>query len=126
VALGDRDDSFHAWAVAKFQTLREPPIVCRAVLTEATHLLRRFSPALVRMRALLEAGRLLVADEPSPAAALRLMERYANVPMSFADACLTLLAELSSETRIFTVDRDFTVYRRADGGALSLIAPFVE
>jgi predicted nucleic acid-binding protein len=78
------------------------------------------------MRALLEAGRLLVADEPSPAAALRLMERYANVPRSFADACLTLLADLSSETRIFTVDRDFTVYRRADGSALSLIAPFAE
>jgi uncharacterized protein len=44
-----------------------------------------------------------------------LIERYADLPLDFADACLVVLAESLREGRILTVDRrDFTVYRWHD------------
>ena len=56
--------------------------------------------------------------------ALALMERYANVPMSFADACLVALAEATPGARLFTLDRDFLIYRQRDDKPLELLAPF--
>ena len=56
-------------------------------------------------------------------AAIRtLMERYANVPMSLADACLVRMAELTG-LPICTLDSDFAVYRADRRRALSLITP---
>jgi predicted nucleic acid-binding protein len=41
----------------------------------------------------------------------RLMLKYADRPMDFADATLVRLAEREGLTTILTVDRDFEVYR---------------
>lgn len=41
-----------------------------------------------------------------------LMERYASVPMSFADACLVRMSELHTDVLVWTTDSDFRVYRR--------------
>jgi predicted nucleic acid-binding protein len=40
-----------------------------------------------------------------------LMDKYADQPMDFADATLVVLAERLRVTSIFTIDRDFRVYR---------------
>lgn len=40
-----------------------------------------------------------------------LMEKYQDTPMDLADASLVVLAEASGLKRIFTLDRDFYVYR---------------
>ena len=42
----------------------------------------------------------------------RLMARYASVPMSLADACLVCMTEQHADSRVLTLDADFTVYRR--------------
>ncbi len=52
-----------------------------------------------------------------------LMVRYANVPSSFADACLVLTSELWPEAPVFTLDSDFRVYRRNKRQSLPLICP---
>ena len=49
-----------------------------------------------------------------------LMERYENVPMSLADACMVRLAEITS-LPICTLDSDFAIYR-AHGNARSAYA----
>ena len=41
-----------------------------------------------------------------------LFERYDNVPASLADACLLRLSELHEPCKVFTLDRDFQIYRR--------------
>jgi hypothetical protein len=41
----------------------------------------------------------------------RLMLKYADRPMDFADATLVRLAEREGLSTILTVDRDFEVYR---------------
>ena len=40
-----------------------------------------------------------------------LLTKYAEQPMSFADACLVRCAEIWDEPRILTFDEDFRVYR---------------
>ncbi len=52
------------------------------------------------------------------------MDRYESVPMSFADACLVRMAELNPGFAIFTLDRDFTIYRQHKRRIIPLIAPF--
>jgi predicted nucleic acid-binding protein len=39
-----------------------------------------------------------------------LIDRYKNVPMSLADACLVRMAELYPESTVLTLDSDFRVY----------------
>ena len=50
-----------------------------------------------------------------------LMARYANVPMSFADAGLVRMSELRPEAPVSTLDSDFRVNRRNRRQSLPLI-----
>jgi len=45
VALLDRSDSWHEWAVDLFRLLRPPVLTCEAVLAEALHLLGGAGPS---------------------------------------------------------------------------------
>jgi predicted nucleic acid-binding protein len=40
------------------------------------------------------------------------MQKYSDVPMSLADACLVRMTETLSDPVILTTDADFRVYRR--------------
>ena len=53
-----------------------------------------------------------------------LLRKYADQPMSLADACLVRMAELNDNCQVFTTDRDFLVYRRKGRGVIPLLAPF--
>jgi predicted nucleic acid-binding protein len=52
------------------------------------------------------------------------MRRYADTPMSLADACLVRLSELNSDCRLLTVDSDFKRYRRHSRQMIPLLAPW--
>lgn len=54
--------------------------------------------------------------------AAALMKKYADRPMHLADASLVALAEERGLTRIFTLDRDFYIYRRKDGHTCEVIS----
>ena len=53
-----------------------------------------------------------------------LMRRYRSRPMAFADACIVRMAELRSDAVVWTLDRDFQVYRKQNRQTLSLVAPW--
>lgn len=40
------------------------------------------------------------------------MQKYTDVPMSLADACLVRMTEIHPEPMILTTDSDFDIYRR--------------
>ena len=40
------------------------------------------------------------------------MRKYADVPMSLADACLVRMSETLADSVILTTDADFRIYRR--------------
>ena len=52
-----------------------------------------------------------------------LRRKYADRPMSLADACIVRMAELFERHRIFTLDSDFSVYRKHGREALEMIVP---
>jgi len=56
-------------------------------------------------------------------AVARLVRKYANVPMSLTDGCLVRMAELSAESVILTLDRDFRLYRKAGRHMVPTILP---
>jgi predicted nucleic acid-binding protein len=112
VALLSSRDAHHKWAVRQASEMPPPWNTCEAVLSEAFHLLGgRGVPnlgALLRRRALLVAFALAENVEPI----MKLIEKYSNVPMGLADACLVRMTETLADPFILTTDQDFRVYRR--------------
>ncbi len=53
-----------------------------------------------------------------------LMRRYADTPMSLADACLVRLSEIHCDCRVFTLDGDFKQYRRNGRNVIPLLGPW--
>lgn len=123
VALLSRRDSHHQWAV--MQAPRHPPpwSTCEAVLSEAFHLLeRRGAPglsALLRRRAVVVTFDLGTNLE----SVLKLMQKYTDVPMSLADACLVRMTETLAAPVILTTDSDFRIYRRHSRQVIPCVMP---
>jgi predicted nucleic acid-binding protein len=112
VALLRRRDAYHAWAVSQAPHFPPPWTTCEAVLSEAAHLLGRGGiPGLV---ALLRRGAVVCSFRFAEhmEAVLEVVEKYADVPMSFADACLVRMTETLSDPMLLTTDADFRIYRR--------------
>jgi predicted nucleic acid-binding protein len=123
VALLSRRDSHHSWAVTQATQHAPPWRTCEAALSEAFHLLgRRGAPAL---GALLQRRALLVNfdfnDEME--SVLRLLRKYADIPMSLADACLVRMTETFSDPVVLTTDSDFRVYRRHSRQVIPCVLP---
>ena len=99
-----------------------PLLTCEAVVSETCFLVRhaRGGPSAV----LLSRGALRIAFQlEDNVSAVRLMARYARVPMSLADACLVRMAEAHTDSRVLTLDRDFRLYRKHGRHAIPAIMP---
>lgn len=109
------------------QLARLPPslITCEAVLTEAAFLLRGTRGGSDRLMELVERGMLTCPFELSAEAphVRRLMKRYADVPMSLADACLVRMSEERPHSSVMTLDSDFRRYRKLGRQVIPLICP---
>jgi predicted nucleic acid-binding protein len=123
VALLSRRDTHHRWAVAQAARHAPPWRTCEAVLSEAFHLLGARGAtalsALLRRRSVVVAFN-LAADVD---AVLRLMQKYANVPMGLADACLVRMTETFADPVILTTDADFSIYRRHSRNVVPCVMP---
>jgi predicted nucleic acid-binding protein len=123
ITLLNRRESDHRWAAD--QALRYPPPwhTCEAALSETFHLIRLHGThgliALIRREAVVcgfQVGH--HAEE-----VLRLMEKYDDVPMSFADACLVRMTEMLPDPILLTTDADFRIYRRHSRQVVPCIIP---
>jgi len=125
VALLSDSDRWHGWAKEQFAVLRAPLATCESVLAEAGYLLGGGSRTIEGLFGLLERSVLKVEFRlGAEHRALRaLMRRYADVPMSLADACLVRMSELSDDASVLTLDSDFRIYRRLGRRTIPLIAP---
>jgi predicted nucleic acid-binding protein len=112
IALVSARDTNHDWAATQAPRFPPPWTTCEAALSEAFHVLGASGvPALV---ALLRRGALVSAFELGEHVeeVLGLMEKYADVPTSLADACLVRMTEVFPDPVILTSDTDFHIYRR--------------
>ena len=125
VALLDASDSAHGWSARQFRQIAGPMLTCEAVIAEALYLLRSLHPAQDKILEWVERGVLvcpfILAEVVTQVR--RLWQKYADVPMSLADACLVRMSELHAGHRVCTLDRDFTVYRKHGREQIPLIIP---
>ncbi|MCK6449632.1 MAG: pilus assembly protein [Alphaproteobacteria bacterium] len=123
VALLSRRDANHRWAAAQAPRFPPPWMTCEAVLSETAHLLggqgARSFASLLRRGAVVCTYRF--ADDMD--AVLKLLEKYAEVPMSFADACLVRMTETLSNPTLLTTDADFRIYRRHGRQTIPCVLP---
>jgi len=112
VALLGKRDRHRSWAIAQAEQAPPPWFTCDAVIAEVFYLLRNHGfpglRELLRRRSVV--SRFLLAENLEPV--LELMEKYSDVPMSFADACLVRMTELLPDPLVLTTDSDFRIYRR--------------
>ncbi len=125
VAFLNRRDGYHQWATDQLSLIQPPLITCEAVLSETCFLLARASKGPGAVLELLQRGLIEVGFRlgEEAVAIQRLMERYSNMPMSLADACLVRLAELEPAALVMTVDSDFQVYRRNRRQVIATLMP---
>jgi uncharacterized protein len=123
VALLNRRDTHHQWAVTQSANFALPWRTCEPALSEAFHLVgTRGASALWT---LLRRGSLRLAfdlgDQLEPV--LQLMQKYANVPISLTHACLVRMTETLSDPLLLTTDSDFRIYRRHSRHVVPCLLP---
>ena len=125
VAVLNRRDTHHQWAVEQFKAFSPPFLTCEAVLTEASHLLHRMGFHPDTIFDLIKPGAVYpdfdLKQESNAVHAL--LKQYRDVPMDLADACLVRMAELHSGSRILTLDADFHIYRIHKREAVPVLMP---
>src|SRR5207253_4780033 len=116
------------WVQREVANLHQPLVTCEAVLSEVFFLVSRVRQGPSTLISLLRDRLISTAVDFSydteSAEILRHLERYSNVPMSFADACLVRMCEIDRDAIVFTTDRDFLTYRRNRRQPIPLISPF--
>ena len=118
-------DQHHEWARAHFESTAEPFVTCEAVVAECFFLLERARTGKEALCSLLERGIVVIefSINGQLSETLRLIRRYDDTPMSFADACLVRMAEQSADSVIFTTDSDFRTYRKNGRQVIPVIMP---
>lgn len=123
VAFLNRRDANHQWAVVQARTFPPPWRTCEPVLSETFYTLgQNGAPRLIDLlgrRALVSAFSL---DE-NLADVIRLLRKYADVPISLADACLVRMTEMLPDPILLTADTDFRVYRRHSRQTIPCVLP---
>ena len=105
--------------------LPAPFITCEPVLTEAFFLLSRLPNGARYFFDLLGSGLLTVdfAVLNERESLQKLIQKYSDLPMSLADACIVRLAELHGNATVFTLDSHFRVYRKNGRQQIPLLMP---
>jgi predicted nucleic acid-binding protein len=119
-------DQHHRWSAKVWNSLFDPLWTCEPVLSEAIFLLQSDNISTEPLLQLFERGLVRINFDVSSHQSdiWELFRKYADQPISLADACLVRMAELNDNCQIFTTDRDFLIYRRKGRGVIPLLAPF--
>jgi len=116
LAILESDDRWHTACVEELNSVHVPLLTTEAVLTEAFHLIGIRPDNVERLWDFVRSGALTVkeiSDNNLPDLH-RLMARYSDRPMDFADATLVHVAIRENISLILTIDHDdFETYRLA-------------
>lgn len=128
IALINSNDVNHQRCVDCLPTLDSPLITTWSCFTEAMHLLGSYGgwPAQEELWGYVTDGIVIihfntVAEQEEMQA---LMERYRDLPMDLADASLVATANALERDLVFTLDRDFYVYRRSNNQPFQVVPGF--
>jgi len=123
VALINRRDQNHTWAAAQAPTFPRPWQTCEPALSEAFYMLGQSgAPHLITLLA----RRALICGfqlDEHITDVIKLLQKYADVPMTLADACLVRMTEVLSDSALLTTDSDFRIYRRHGRQTVPCVLP---
>ena len=125
VAYLDGHDGAHGVVAERLDGFTGRLVTTSAVITEAMHFVTESPQGAEALAGFAHAVGLLVYECAHPLQlkeAVRLMTKYADTPMDFADATLVLLADQLSIVEILTLDRrGFSTYRTSRGKSFRLV-----
>lgn len=127
-ALIDSRDSLHNWVVSELNDLTDKLITNTAVVSEVLFLLKRQGISGKHFYNFVEESIIEVQNPyPSESKSIHhLMNKYEDLPASFADICLLEQYNKSENAQILSTDSDFLVYKDAKGKSLNLISPYIK
>ena len=123
VALLDRSERYHSICVEAVGATRSPLVTCESVIAESCYLLRRLTGAAESVLENVAAG---IFQMPLPLGACaqdlqRIFRKYRDREIDLADAHLIQLATELGTGSIFTLDRDFSIYRWGRNNAFEML-----
>lgn len=125
IALINHKDQDHQRCRAVLLSLPLPLVSTWPCVAEAMYLLHKYGghPAQDALWQMLADGKLQIhLNDANERLQMRaLMRRYADTPMDLADASLVIAAESLGQSRIFTLDSDFHIYRLPTGAAFEIV-----
>ena len=125
VAFLNRRDKFHNWALEHWDHIRPCMLTCEAVISEACFLLTGTESGIDSVMQMIQRKIIAISfhldEHIKPVKSL--IVKYRSVPISLADACLIKMSELHPESRIFTLDSDFNLYRKNRRRIIPTIIP---
>ena len=122
MAIANRRDQYHDWAVNLLAKLQTPLLTSEAVLSETAFHLQSSRTALL----MIESGLVRIAINPEREwpELLRLAEQFDDQRPDLADLCVIRLSEIYPIHKVLTVDgSDFRVYRRNNREPIPVVCP---
>ena len=125
VAFLDKRDAWNNWTTDQMRGLPIPFLTCEAVIVEACFLTAHLKGGKENVLKLVSSGVLQIdfSLQAEIEAVEKLIKKYSDVPMDFADACLVRMSELLDNSTVFTLDGDFHIYRKNGNKKIDLIFP---
>ncbi len=113
IALFDASDRYHNKTVEFIRNNSYRLVTGIASITETMHMLDFNRNAQLDFIQWVINGGVIIEDiENEELIRIKyLLDKYQDLPMDFADACLVYLGEKFGIDTIATIDRDFTIYR---------------
>ncbi len=125
VAFINGRDRYHKWSILQWAQIDPPLLTCEAVLSESCFLLRGVEGGQAAVLELLKRGVLnaIFRIDDSVKQITWLLQKYSDVPMSLADACLVRISELYTDSHVLTLDSDFRIYRKNKRQVIRVLSP---
>jgi predicted nucleic acid-binding protein len=113
IALFDGSDRHHGEVLEFLKSYRGELVSSLAVVTEVSHMLDfNHNVQLDFLSWIAQGGvHLPVIEERDLEDMVKMMEKYTDIPMDFADATLVYLSHREGIEEIVSIDSDFDIYR---------------
>ena len=114
VALFDRSDAFHQWAKDCLGRIEDPLLISEAILGEVFFLLAPLRKSRAAFEEFWMEGGLRVAFDAQAhmQSLVGMLRKYADIPMSLADATVVRMCELNRQAFVWTLDSHFLILKR--------------
>jgi uncharacterized protein len=125
VAMLNRRDRYFSWVREQLTFLSPPFHTCESVISESCFLLQQGKIDPAPLFSLLSRKLMLISFDLQREldSVSSLIDKYSNLPMDLADACLVRMAEKEPDANLMTLDSDFLIYRKSNRQIIPIIIP---